>query len=542
MKYVFSTLICITILGILVYSSSASAGSNDDAIMAVDFVYADNAGADSIEDTVTKAQGETLYTYIIAQDVVNLATYNCVIHFNPTALTYANAYAEFAPFLKNIFNSAGGSLLALQVDDSKKTEGEISMTASLAGTTGAPSGNGLLGILEFTVQTTDETEISFGPSLTDNYFVSTAGLPAGISYPTDLRGGTVNPTTDPSITDRKVVTVNGKNDKSVLFGTGTKSMTLQFNPAQSSGFAGRLLGQRHTLKHPAAGPRVLPYYWKVSTEQAIGTFSATLTFYYDDADVSAAGLDENLLIIGRYDSGTWTIMPITRDTVNNTLSTTTTSFSDWVIGDDESSLPVELSSFSAFTVDGIVILKWRTETEVNNIGFSIYRGEEKDGNYTKVAFVNGAGNTAMPNDYQFTDKKAEADKTYFYYIEDIDIAGERSRSEIIKVVVPPAKPVEPIPKEFRLLQNYPNPFNPSTWLPYQLAADSPVTIGIYNKKGRLIRTINLGNKNAGVYMTKDKAAYWDGKDSEGSKVASGVYFYTLQAGEFRATQKMVIMK
>jgi len=541
MRYVL-TLICITILGILIYSSSASAGSNDDAIMAVDFVYADNAGADSIEDTVTKAQGETLYTYIIAQDVVNLATYNCVIHFNPTALTYANAYAEFAPFLKNIFNSAGGSLLALQVDDSKKTEGEISMTAALAGTTGAPSGNGLLGILEFTVQTTDETEISFGPSLTDNYFVSTAGLPAGISYPTDLRGGTVNPAIDPNIVDRKVVTLNGKNAKSVHFGAGTRKMNLQFNTAQSSSFSGRLRGQRHTKKNPAAGPRVFPYYWKFSAEQVIGTFSATLTFHYDDADISAAGLNENLLIIGRYDSGTWTIMPTTRDPVNNMLSTTTTAFSDWVIGDDESSLPVELSSFSAFTVDGIVILKWRTETEVNNIGFSIYRGEEKDGNYTKVAFVNGAGNTAMPNDYQFTDKKAEADKTYFYYIEDIDIAGERSRSEIIKVVVPPAKPVEPIPKEFRLLQNYPNPFNPSTWLPYQLAKDVPVTIGIYNKKGRLIRTINLGKKNAGVYITKDKAAYFSGRDSEGSKVASGVYFYTLQAGEFRATQKMVIMK
>ena len=93
-----------------------------------------------------------------------------------------------------------------------------------------------------------------------------------------------------------------------------------------------------------------------------------------------------------------------------------------------------------------------------------------------------------------------------------------------------------------LLPNYPNPFNPDTWLPYHLAQDALVTINIYNVKGQLVRTLNLGNKNASVYATKSKAAYWDGKDSFGEKVSSGVYFYTLQAGEFRATRKMVIMK
>lgn len=98
------------------------------------------------------------------------------------------------------------------------------------------------------------------------------------------------------------------------------------------------------------------------------------------------------------------------------------------------------------------------------------------------------------------------------------------------------------PKHTVLLQNYPNPFNPETWLPYKLATDAPVTISIYNKKGQLVRKLHLGLKTAGNYFTKDKAAYWDGKDSLGEKVASGVYFYTLQAGEFRATQKMVIMK
>lgn len=102
--------------------------------------------------------------------------------------------------------------------------------------------------------------------------------------------------------------------------------------------------------------------------------------------------------------------------------------------------------------------------------------------------------------------------------------------------------VQVIPATFALLQNYPNPFNPDTWLPFKLAQDSSVTIQIYNQKGQLVRRISLGNKSAGVYVTKDKAAYWDGRDSLGEKVSSGVYFYNLQAGECRATRKMVILK
>ncbi len=98
------------------------------------------------------------------------------------------------------------------------------------------------------------------------------------------------------------------------------------------------------------------------------------------------------------------------------------------------------------------------------------------------------------------------------------------------------------PKQTVLLPNYPNPFNPETWLPFKLVDDSPVTIQIYNAKGQLIRTIALGNRNAGIYTTKAKSAYWDGRSSNGEKVASGVYFYRLQAGDFSATRRMVIVK
>ena len=99
-----------------------------------------------------------------------------------------------------------------------------------------------------------------------------------------------------------------------------------------------------------------------------------------------------------------------------------------------------------------------------------------------------------------------------------------------------------IPTEFALLQNFPNPFNPETWIPYQLPQNANVTIWIYNANGQLVRTLSVGNRSIGAYVTKESAAYWDGKDSLGENVASGVYFYQLQAGEFRATRKMIIMK
>ena len=98
------------------------------------------------------------------------------------------------------------------------------------------------------------------------------------------------------------------------------------------------------------------------------------------------------------------------------------------------------------------------------------------------------------------------------------------------------------PIETQLLANYPNPFNPETWIPYQLSKAADVRLNIYSATGRLIRTFALGHQPAGIYQNRSRAAYWDGKNELGEKVASGVYFYTLSAGDFTATRKMLIRK
>ena len=99
-----------------------------------------------------------------------------------------------------------------------------------------------------------------------------------------------------------------------------------------------------------------------------------------------------------------------------------------------------------------------------------------------------------------------------------------------------------VPEETQLLLNYPNPFNPETWIPYQLAKATEVTVSIYSVNGTLIRTLALGHQAAGVYQSKSQAAYWDGRNEFGEQVASGVYFYTLTAGDFSATGKMLVRK
>ena len=99
-----------------------------------------------------------------------------------------------------------------------------------------------------------------------------------------------------------------------------------------------------------------------------------------------------------------------------------------------------------------------------------------------------------------------------------------------------------VPKQTLLLPNYPNPFNPETWIPYHLAKPADVTLNIYAANGMIVRTIALGVMPAGIYQNRSRAAYWDGKNTFGEPVTSGVYFYTLIAGKFTATRKMLILK
>ena len=99
-----------------------------------------------------------------------------------------------------------------------------------------------------------------------------------------------------------------------------------------------------------------------------------------------------------------------------------------------------------------------------------------------------------------------------------------------------------IPAETKLLPNYPSPFNPETWIPFELAEDEIVVINIYSQQGTLVRQLPLGYTDAGIYRQRDKAAYWDGRSENGEKVASGVYFFGIQAGDYSQVRKTLLLK
>jgi len=127
------------------------------------------------------------------------------------------------------------------------------------------------------------------------------------------------------------------------------------------------------------------------------------------------------------------------------------------------------------------------------------------------------------------------------------IPALRAKGIDVKLKNPPGHPAAPKqtvrpPKSTHLLVNYPNPFNPETWIPYQLAEPADVSRTIYGIDGQVVRHLDVGCQPAGVYQTRSRAAYWDGRNAVGEPVASGIYFYTLTTGDFTATRKLLIRK
>lgn len=201
----------------------------------------------------------------------------------------------------------------------------------------------------------------------------------------------------------------------------------------------------------------------------------------------------------------------------------------------EASLPVELFSFTAVTVEGGIILKWTTQSEVNNLGFNIYRSLKEGEGYTKIneKLIEGAGTSSVAHSYTYKDKRLLNDTTYWYKIEDMSLTGKGTMHGPISITTKS----EPVPTVFKLSQSYPNPFNPTTTIRYQLPEKSLVNLKIYNILGQLIRTLVDDEKAAGYYTIQ-----WDGRDDSGKTVGSGIYFYRLEAGSFIQTRKALFLR
>ncbi len=182
--------------------------------------------------------------------------------------------------------------------------------------------------------------------------------------------------------------------------------------------------------------------------------------------------------------------------VSNTENT-----DDWAFND--TSLPVELSQFSALFSNGQVVLRWQTQSEINNLGFNVLRSESVEGKFVKLnaELIPGAGNSSDSHTYSFADPNVLPERTYYYKLEDIDINGTRTAHGPISVFVAKSNPA---PNEFGLLQNYPNPFNPATTIRFKLKEADMVTLSVYDAKGQLVRQLVNGKLARGAHKGTEK--------------------------------------
>ncbi len=186
-------------------------------------------------------------------------------------------------------------------------------------------------------------------------------------------------------------------------------------------------------------------------------------------------------------------------------------------------VPVELTSFAANVNGNDVYLNWTTATETNNSGFEVQR-KSVNGNWTNAGFVAGFGTTTEPKAYSFTDSKI-AVGNYTYRLKQIDFNGTYEFSNEVFIDVN-------APASYSLGQNYPNPFNPSTLIKYSVAQDGFVNVSVFNLIGEKVATLVNNNMKAGSYEVNFDA----------SQLSSGVYFYSIDASNFKAVRKMMLMK
>jgi hypothetical protein len=186
-------------------------------------------------------------------------------------------------------------------------------------------------------------------------------------------------------------------------------------------------------------------------------------------------------------------------------------------------IPVELVSFSSSVINNTVGLNWITATELNNSGFEIQKSLDNS-NWNKVGFVTGHGTSSEVHSYSFVDANPVTGISY-YRLKQIDFDGTSEYSNIVEVVYGAVA-------EFALEQNYPNPFNPTTKINYSIKEKGNVELKIFDLLGSEIASLVNEEKTPGNYEVFFNA----------SNLSSGVYLYTIKAGSFVQTRKMMLMK
>ena len=200
---------------------------------------------------------------------------------------------------------------------------------------------------------------------------------------------------------------------------------------------------------------------------------------------------------------------------------------------------MELTSFELLDTrnDGIT-LQWITESEINNLGFNLDRktpitGWSQIASYVTHPPLQGQGSVSHQTIYTFTDNTVLDNESYDYRLSDVDYNGNIEYHSLQLMGVSSFN----IPEQFILYPNYPNPFNPITTIRYDLSKESFVDITIYDMLGNVVFNLVNTDESSGY-----KSIQWDATNNQGEPVSAGVYLYKIQAGDFVATKKMILLK
>jgi hypothetical protein len=208
---------------------------------------------------------------------------------------------------------------------------------------------------------------------------------------------------------------------------------------------------------------------------------------------------------------------------------------------NDPTVPVELSQFAAtITAENFVQITWTTQSESNISGYNIYRNDSMClSSAIKVSDLIEGTNTSEAHTYTYLDKELEQSGTYYYWLQNVELDGYTSFYGPVSVSfkVDDDGGTPDIPFVTKLENAYPNPFNPNTNIRYQLKDAGDVKIDIFNARGQLVRSFSRTHDAPGYYQIN-----WDGRDSSGKAVSSGVYQYKMTSGKYHSTKKMVLKK
>jgi len=249
--------------------------------------------------------------------------------------------------------------------------------------------------------------------------------------------------------------------------------------------------------------------WINHTAPGTATFSFGNVVFYSTASGTSNFTSGDLNLDGKIDL-------LTGNSFSNSMSV--------FMNTSNIPLPVEMTSFTSSVNGNNVSLNWSTVSEENNKGFDIEKSSFGNG-WSKIGFINGAGNTNNTRNYSFTDRGVNSGN-YHYRLKQIDYNGNYKYYELANEVI------VGVPGKFTLSQNYPNPFNPTTKINYELPANNFVTLKIFDITGREVKELVNEMQSPGYYTLNF--------NTEG--IASGTYFYKLTAGNFSDVKKMVVVK